>query len=301
MDLQVGLKDGFKGAGLANLGLQVLAGGQEMGRRAKVEMECGGGLRGSEIEDGGSGDLEVGDGDASGGRRRKRWSRCPPEKRAEGRGNDGSYLGMVRDCCTRRSGAEVVVAMSIKLFQRNMEKLYTSLMFFSLVLIIPNANSKVIAKDKVTKLHFFVQDRTSGQNQTVYRVAQSDITSTSPTLFGQVNMVDDPITVGPGPQSKILGRAQGMYGFVDLNQIGAHMSVTFIFTSGKHNGSTLSMLGKNNILQKYRQLPIVGGTGDFAMARGIVTTNTYSMDAAGTYAVLEYNIVVHHYYTKETY
>ncbi|KAG8368130.1 hypothetical protein BUALT_Bualt15G0013100 [Buddleja alternifolia] len=65
---------------------------------------------------------------------------------------------------------------------------------------------QVIAKEKVTKLRFFVQDRISGQNQTVYRVTQSDITSTSPTLFGQVNMVDDPITVSPGAQSKILGK-----------------------------------------------------------------------------------------------
>ncbi|KAI3446229.1 hypothetical protein Pfo_002894 [Paulownia fortunei] len=176
-----------------------------------------------------------------------------------------------------------------------MGKLSLILVLFSLVITIPMSYSEVIPKNKVTKLRFFVQDRVSGKNQTVYKVAQSDITSASPTLFGQVNVVDDPFTVGPKPESKILGRAQGIIGFADLNEIGFHMSITFVFTSGKYKGSTLSMLGRNNLSQKYRVMPIVGGTGAFELVLGTVTTSTYSFDAATNNAVLEYNIVVTHY------
>lgn len=148
------------------------------------------------------------------------------------------------------------------------------------------------AKVSITKLHFFVQDRMSGPNQTEYLVAQSNISSTSPTSFGQVDVVDNPFTIGPKPGSKILGRAQGTVVLADINEIGFHMSIIFLFTSGKYNGSTLTMIGRNNLSQKYRKMPIVGGTGAFDFARGIATTNTVYVDLATRIGTFEYNIVI---------
>lgn len=153
---------------------------------------------------------------------------------------------------------------------------------------------KAFSEAKVTKIRFFVQDHVSGRNQTVYQVAQSDITSTSRTSFGALNVVDDPFTVGPKPESKVLGRAQGIIGFADLNEIGFHMSITFLFTSGKYKGSTIAMLGRNHLLEKFRRIPIVGGTGAFELARGIATTSTYSFDPTTHNAILEYSLVVTH-------
>ncbi|KAG8368131.1 hypothetical protein BUALT_Bualt15G0013200 [Buddleja alternifolia] len=171
-----------------------------------------------------------------------------------------------------------------------MEKLCIILMIFFLVIVVEAAT-----KEKLTKLRFFVEDTFTGANQTAYKVAQSNITSTSPSLFGQVNVVDAPFTMGPKAKSKILGRAQGIVGFADLNEIGFHMSITFVFTSGKYKGSTLSMMGRNNLLQKHRQMPIVGGTGAFAMAKGIATTSNYYFDTTTDNAVFEYKIIVNHY------
>ncbi|KAK6159558.1 hypothetical protein DH2020_006872 [Rehmannia glutinosa] len=163
--------------------------------------------------------------------------------------------------------------------------------------LLTKMDEKFTTKDHQTT-HSFSRtrkDRISGPNQTVYKVAESSITSTSRSLFGQVNVIDDLFTVGPKPTSKILGRAQGIIGFADLNEIGLHMSITFSFSSGKYNGSTLSMLGRNGFSQESRMMPIVGGTGAFELARGIVTSTTYSFDPTTNHAVLEYNIVVHHY------
>lgn len=128
----------------------------------------------------------------------------------------------------------------------------------------------------------------------MYKVAHADINSTSPTAFGEVNVVDDAFTVGPKPESKILGRAQGIIGFVGMDEIGFHMSITFLFTSGKNKGSTIIMLGRNNLSEKFRRIPIVGGTGVFELARGIATTSTYSFDPVSHNAVLEYYLVVTH-------
>lgn len=72
------------------------------------------------------------------------------------------------------------------------------------------------------------------------------------------------------------------------------MSITFLFTSGKNKGSTLIMLGRNNLSEKFRRIPIVGGTGVFELARGIATTSTYSFDPVSHNAVLEYYLVVTH-------
>ncbi|KAG8381011.1 hypothetical protein BUALT_Bualt06G0076400 [Buddleja alternifolia] len=146
------------------------------------------------------------------------------------------------------------------------------------------------AKETKTKLHLYFQDFMGGQNCTVWKVAESEITSNSPTHFGKVSMVDDLLTVGPEPDSEIVGRAQGIVGYSDLHDTAVHMSLNIVFTEGKYNGSTITMMGRNTIYEKDRELSIVGGTGVFRMARGVAVTNTYSVDLATDYAVIEYTL-----------
>lgn len=156
--------------------------------------------------------------------------------------------------------------------------------------IIQSSISYCEAKVRITKLHFFLHDRLSGTNQTEYTVAQSNITSTSPALFGLVNVLDSPFTIGPKPESKILGRAQGTVSAADSSGLGFHMSMVFLFTDGKYNGSTLTMIGRNFVSEKYRKMPIVGGTGAFELARGIATTSTYYIDNPPTNGIFKYKI-----------
>ncbi|XP_031096416.1 dirigent protein 21-like [Ipomoea triloba] len=151
------------------------------------------------------------------------------------------------------------------------------------------------AEEKVTKLHFYFHDILTSKNPTALKIAESDITNKSATLFGFLAMADDPLTVGPEPNSRIIGRAQGIYGSAAFNEIGLLMTLNFVFTEGEYNGSTLSILGRNPILNEYREMPIVGGSGVFRLARGIATAKTYWFNATSNNAIVEYHVVVLHY------
>ncbi|KAI3467156.1 hypothetical protein Pfo_023819 [Paulownia fortunei] len=121
-------------------------------------------------------------------------------------------------------------------------------------------------KEKVAKLHFYVQDALGGPNATIWEVARAEITSVSPTMFGQVRVLDDLITAEPDRNSEKLGRAQGLITSADLRESGLAMNINFVFTAGEYNGSTLCILGRNPIDSRNRELPVVGGTGVFRMA-----------------------------------
>ncbi|KAK7836913.1 dirigent protein 7 [Quercus suber] len=51
--------------------------------------------------------------------------------------------------------------------------------------------------------------------------------------------------------------------------------MNFVFTTRKFNGSSLTILGRNAALQPLREMPIIGGTGAFRLARGFGTAKTY--------------------------
>ncbi|CAL5341272.1 unnamed protein product [Camellia sinensis] len=150
-------------------------------------------------------------------------------------------------------------------------------------------------KEKLTKLNFYLHDTLSGKNPTAIKVAQANITFKSPTLFGLINMIDDPLTVGPEPNSTEVGRAQGFYGSAGLDKLGLIMTMNLYFTTGKYNGSTLSVVGRNSVMELYREMPIIGGSGVFRLARGIVTAKTYFLNTTTGDAVVEYNVDVNPY------
>ncbi|KAK3028669.1 hypothetical protein RJ639_037849 [Escallonia herrerae] len=138
-------------------------------------------------------------------------------------------------------------------------------------------------KEKLTKLHFYFHDIVSGKNPSAVHVAQANTTFTSPTLFGLVSMMDDALRVGPEPDSKIVGRAQGIYGSAGLEEF------------GKCNGSTLSVLGRNPVFHDCREMPIVGGSDVFRVARGVATAKTIWLNLTTGDAVVEYQVMVLHY------
>ncbi|KAG6413507.1 hypothetical protein SASPL_126220 [Salvia splendens] len=146
-------------------------------------------------------------------------------------------------------------------------------------------------KEKVVKLHFYVQDLRIGHvNATVFEVAKASITPTNPFAFGSVHVLDDLVTEGPAFNSRALGRTQGLTTNADLSTFGIAMNLNFYFYAGRFNGSSLSILGRNHVTDPARELPVVGGTGAFRYARGYAIQTTYSMDPVTSYAVLEYTI-----------
>ncbi|XP_071696085.1 dirigent protein 22-like [Rutidosis leptorrhynchoides] len=148
---------------------------------------------------------------------------------------------------------------------------------------------------KTTHLRFYLHDIVSGKSPTAMRVAQSSITSTSPTFFGFIAMADDKLTSGPEPNSTVVGQAQGIYGSACLNETGLLMTMNLVFNGADYNGSTISLLGRNAVFHPYREMPIVGGSGVFRMARGIATAKTYDFNLTSGDAIVEYNVMVVHY------
>ncbi|CAK7329527.1 unnamed protein product [Dovyalis caffra] len=148
-------------------------------------------------------------------------------------------------------------------------------------------------KENVTNLQFYFHDIVSGKNPTAIKVAQPS-ENKSATLFGSIMMADDPLTEGPDPNSKPVGRAQGMYGSAGQNELALIMAMNFAFTDGIYNGSCISLLGKNPAMNPVREMPIVGGTGLFRLARGYAIAQTYWLDIATGDAIVGYNVTVVH-------
>ncbi|KAL9173771.1 hypothetical protein ABFS82_02G010900 [Erythranthe guttata] len=147
-------------------------------------------------------------------------------------------------------------------------------------------------KESLAVVHFYVQDVLGGSNPTVYEVARASITANSTTSFGQVRVLDDRMTAGPEANSATVGRLQGLITFADLETSALAMNLNFYFTSGEYNGSTLCILGRNQIMNAQREFPVVGGTGAFRFARGYALSSTYSYDVETNYGVLEYTMYV---------
>ncbi|KAH7574914.1 hypothetical protein ACOSP7_005769 [Xanthoceras sorbifolium] len=156
-------------------------------------------------------------------------------------------------------------------------------------------NSRLeVEKQTVTNLQFYFHDTLSGKTPSAVRVAQAAETDKSPTLFGAVLMADDPLTETPDPKSKLVGRAQGLYGSAGQAELGLIMAFNFCFTDGTYKGSSISILGLNPALNPVREMAIVGGTGIFRLARGYAIAHTHWFDAASGDAIVGYNVTIVH-------
>ena len=61
----------------------------------------------------------------------------------------------------------------------------------------------------------------------------------------------------------LMGQAQGLYRYVGQQELSLLVAVNFVFTTGKFNGRSLTILGRNAALQPVREMPIIGGIGAF--------------------------------------
>nr|XP_043610757.1 dirigent protein 22-like [Erigeron canadensis] len=151
--------------------------------------------------------------------------------------------------------------------------------------------------EKLSHFRFYWHDVISGSNPTCVNIIRPPAANnkTSPTGFGMVNMIDDALTEGPESSSKLLGRAQGFYGQASQQDVGLLMAMNFAFSTGKYNGSTITILGRNPVFNKVREMPVIGGSGLFRFARGYVQASTHTFDMKTGDAVVEYNVYVMHY------
>ncbi|KAK4491440.1 hypothetical protein RD792_002190 [Penstemon davidsonii] len=148
-------------------------------------------------------------------------------------------------------------------------------------------------KEHKTSLHFYIHDIVSGSKPTAVPIARPKSGQGGPG-FGQLFAIDDPLTEGPEITSTLIGNARGMY--VSASQDAKPTLVMYMdlgFTSGKFNGSSISVFSRNPITESPREMAIVGGRGLFRFAKGYITVHTHSLSGNGD-AVLEYNAEIVH-------
>lgn len=148
------------------------------------------------------------------------------------------------------------------------------------------------AQQKLTKLHFFCHHL---HGATAVTIARASTTAASPTFFGLLDTRDDPLTAGPEESSTRVGYAQGISAAASLEEISSFDPYTFVFTDKKYNGSTLAVIGSCPILSPSCEAAVVGGTGAFRLARGVVTARSYYLNFTTGKASVELNVVALHY------
>ncbi|KAJ8555828.1 hypothetical protein K7X08_013324 [Anisodus acutangulus] len=101
----------------------------------------------------------------------------------------------------------------------------------------------------------------------------------SPNNFGDLIVFDDPITIDNNLHSPPIGRAQGMYFYDQMDIFSSWLGFSCVFNNTDYKGS-LNFAGHDPLMNKTRDISIIGGTGDFFMARGIATLSTDAFEGS---------------------
>ncbi|CAH2053796.1 unnamed protein product [Thlaspi arvense] len=148
-------------------------------------------------------------------------------------------------------------------------------------------------EEKLTHLRVYWHDILSGRNPSSIMIQPS--VSNSSNAFGSITMMDNALTSDVPINSTVVGQAQGFYAGAAQRELGFLMAMNFAFTTGKYNGSTITILGRNTVFSTVREMPVVGGSGIFGFARGYVEARTKWFDQKSGDATVEYNCYVLHY------
>ncbi|XP_031282525.1 disease resistance response protein 206-like [Pistacia vera] len=160
------------------------------------------------------------------------------------------------------------------------------LVLFCLLLIISSSSAarkkKIQARKPCKRVVFYFHDIIYNGKNT--KNATSAIVSApawgnmtvnvfTPSHFGDVVVFDDPITLDNNLHSTPIGCAQGFYLYDKKETFTAWLGFSFVFNSTAHK-SSLNFAGADPLMNKTRDISVIGGTGDFFMARGIATLRT---------------------------
>ncbi|KAF1884084.1 hypothetical protein Lal_00013044 [Lupinus albus] len=146
-------------------------------------------------------------------------------------------------------------------------------------------------EEKLSHFKLYWHDIVSGQNPTSIVVVPPPPSNMNiTTAFGMVNIIDNPLTLGPDLSSKLVGRAQGLYASTSQSEVNLLMAMNFVIIDGKYNGSSITILGRNPTLNKVREMPVIGGSGHFRFARGYAELRTHYFSPKTMDAIVEYNI-----------
>ncbi|CAN6283558.1 unnamed protein product [Urochloa humidicola] len=148
-------------------------------------------------------------------------------------------------------------------------KLSSMLPAIVLVVLAAGATTRPVAAATSAHLHFYMHDVTGGPSPTAVQVINGPHGS-----FGNTMVIDDKLTEGTSQSSATVGRAQGYYMVASVANLEFMVNMNVVLTSGPYAGSSLTVLGRDDVSMPVRELSVVGGTGQFRMARGYVLWKT---------------------------
>ncbi|KQJ87503.1 dirigent protein 21 [Brachypodium distachyon] len=158
-------------------------------------------------------------------------------------------------------------------------------MLLALFLALAMAAHPAPASAASAHLHFYMHDVLTGASPTAVQVLNGP-----KGHFGDTIVIDDVLTASDSPSSALVGRAQGQYIWASRGNPELLVTMDVVLTSGAYAGSSVTVVGRDDIGAAVRELAVVGGTGQFRMARGYVLWKTVRLDHPN--AVLELDVFV---------
>lgn len=123
--------------------------------------------------------------------------------------------------------------------------------------------SCVLQCESEVNLRLYLQQIAAGPGTNQVEI----VTSSKPAGFGTLAVNDWTVMDGPSPGVTIVGRAKGMHTQAGVAGRTWFNYFSMVFESGRYNGSSFEVMGIN---AQEGQMTIMGGTGEFAKARGII-------------------------------
>ncbi|EAY99640.1 hypothetical protein OsI_21619 [Oryza sativa Indica Group] len=158
---------------------------------------------------------------------------------------------------------------------------------FALVLLLLAGGGGLLpaAEAASAHLHFFMHDTLTGPTPTAVQVLNGPRGH-----FGDTIVIDDVLTAAASRSSAAVGRAKGQYIWASSGNPELLVTMEVVLTSGPFAGSSVTVVGRDDIAAPVRELSVVGGTGEFRMASGYVLWKTVSLDHPN--AILELDVYV---------
>ncbi|CAD5185597.1 unnamed protein product [Musa acuminata subsp. malaccensis] len=140
------------------------------------------------------------------------------------------------------------------------------------------------------RIHFrvYFHETFLGPDNTTVTVVNMSL----PYTFGDVDIFDAVLRIGPSKWSTEVGRAQGVSFHVSQRDESSLIPLVLVFTAGNFCDSTLTVIGRMDASGKADQA-IVGGTGVFQFASGNVVSKQVTSDVAGLVVAFVVYVMYH--------
>ncbi|KAM3206035.1 hypothetical protein ACQJBY_061612 [Aegilops geniculata] len=151
-------------------------------------------------------------------------------------------------------------------------------------------------KQKEHRFHLYMDQHGEGKtgaNQIVplKRTPANEIEPEKVVEFGLTAVVDWSVCDGRAPEANIVARAKGTSILADMTQQTWFMCYTLLFSDERFKGSSLECIG-SHVSNTDGQYAVVGGTGEFAGANGVVNVKIVEYLPDTTGVIRELNIRV---------